>query len=163
MAVVALFEWTFHKDVPLQARVGEHVEDFEELLSDQSDTKKDASSQKKHFDSELFSSVTGGVFDHKEQIDKIIKECAPEWPLDQISRADLSILRIAIFELLHRQSTPTKVAIDEAVELAKEFGGMNSSKFVNGVLGTVVKRYVTTEEEPTGAADDQLASDNQTD
>lgn len=73
------------------------------------------------------------------QIDTIISECAPEWPLDQINRIDLSILRLAIFELSH-EKTPYKVVIDESVELAKEYGSENSSKFVNGVLGAVLAK-----------------------
>jgi N utilization substance protein B len=83
-----------------------------------------------------------GVVDQKAQLDGIIGQCAPEWPVDQIAKVDANILRIAIFELLHRSDTPLKVAIDEAVELAKEFGSDASSKFVNGVLGTVVKEHL---------------------
>ena len=73
----------------------------------------------------------------KDPIDRLISGCAPEWPLEQINRIDLAILRLAIFELLHLP-TPPKVVIDEAVELAKEYGSENSSKFVNGVLGTAM-------------------------
>lgn len=70
-------------------------------------------------------------------IDEAITKAAPEWPLSQINRVDLAILRQAIWEL-HTGETPYKVVIDEAVELAKEYGSDNSAKFVNGVLGTVV-------------------------
>ncbi len=83
-----------------------------------------------------------GAIGNKESIDSIIGKCAPEWPVDQISRIDANILRIAIYELLYRKEAPVKVTIDEAVELAKEFGSDASSKFVNGVLGTVVKEHV---------------------
>lgn len=99
------------------------------------------------YDEKLFSALVDNIPDKAESINAIIEESAPEWPIDQIARVDVSILRIAIYELLYYQSTPTKVAIDEAVELAKEFGGANSSKFVNGVLGTVVKQYVTEKDE----------------
>lgn len=71
-------------------------------------------------------------------IDQIINQSAPEWPLDKLNRIDLSILRLSIWELL-RSDTPEKVIIDEAVELAKEFGSENSSKFINGALGTALK------------------------
>lgn len=90
-------------------------------------------------DLDLASYIIAGVKKHKSEIDQIITQCAPDWPLDKISKVDLVILRIAIFEILYgKHKVPEKVAIDEAVELAKEFGNETSSKFVNGVLGTVV-------------------------
>lgn len=72
-------------------------------------------------------------------IDNHITQLAPKWPLDKINRIDLAILRCAIWELLCRNQTPHKVVIDEAVEVAKEFGNDSSSSFVNGVLGSFVK------------------------
>lgn len=90
-------------------------------------------------DEDLLNLITEGVVQNLETIDQIIEASAPEWPLSQIARADLIALRIAIFELYIAQNVPPKVAIDEAIELAKEFGGDTSGKFVNGVLGTVVK------------------------
>ena len=99
------------------------------------------------YDDELTKFIVEGVKQHSEEIDKIIEECAPEWPIDKISKIDLVILRIAIFEMLFGKKTPTKVAIDEAVEIAKEFGNDTSHKFVNGVLGTVVERHVPSEED----------------
>ena len=75
------------------------------------------------------------------KIDNIIKVSAPLWPLEQISKIDLAILRLSIYELVLEKVNPPKVIIDEAIELAKEFGGDKSSKFINGVLGTVVKSY----------------------
>ncbi len=92
-------------------------------------------------DEDLVKLLISGVETNILEIDKIIEEAAPEWPLDKISKIDLVILRIAIFEVVYGTKTPTKVAIDEAVELAKEFGNETSSKFVNGVLGTVVEKY----------------------
>lgn len=77
------------------------------------------------------------ILAHLPQIDAFIKESAPEWPLNQVNRVDLSILRLAIHELL-THSIPKKVVVDEAVELAKEFGAESSPKFVNGVLGSVI-------------------------
>jgi transcription antitermination protein NusB len=73
------------------------------------------------------------------ELDDIIKTCAPEWPIDQINRIDLAILRQALYEL-KTTKTPYKVVIDEAVELAKEYGSENSAKFVNGVLGSAIKK-----------------------
>lgn len=80
-----------------------------------------------------------GVLDNQDLIDEIIKNTAPEWPIEQINTIDLICLRIAIYELVISQDTPHKVGINEAIELAKEFGGDSSGKFVNGVLGTIVQ------------------------
>jgi N utilization substance protein B len=79
-----------------------------------------------------------GVSDHRDQLDTLIGRYAPEWPVEQIAIIDRNILRMAIFEILMRHDTPTKVAINEAVELAKEFGSDSSGRFVNGVLGSLV-------------------------
>ena len=76
---------------------------------------------------------------HIQDIDKIIQECAPEWPLSQINKVDLSVLRQAVYELLFKTETPTKVIIDEAVEIAKRYGGKTSSSFVNGALASAIK------------------------
>ena len=81
--------------------------------------------------------LTKGVTRNIKDIDKIIKTYAPEWPINQISPIDRNMLRIAIFELIYNDSTPYKVVINEAIEPAKNFGSNNSSKFINGVLGTV--------------------------
>jgi N utilization substance protein B len=82
-----------------------------------------------------------GVVEHLQDIDKIISKAAPQWPIDQISLVDRNVLRIGLFELLYakKEEVPPKVAINEAIELAKNFGGESSGKFVNGVLGTVFK------------------------
>lgn len=84
-----------------------------------------------------------GVWEHRAYLDRIIEEAAPNWPLMQMPGVDKAILRIALFELLidNAEQTPMKAVINEAVELAKYFGSDNSSRFVNGVLGTVVQRY----------------------
>jgi transcription antitermination protein NusB len=80
-----------------------------------------------------------GVAAHLAELDAILQPVAPEWPIDQIARVDRIVLRMGAYELLHSKSIPPKVVINEAVELAKSFGGENSSKFVNGVLGTVLR------------------------
>ena len=79
------------------------------------------------------------IIDNIEQIDNLIKISAPAWPLEQISKVDLAILRQSIYELTVEKKEPVKVIIDEAVELAKEFGGDNSKSFINGVLGSIIK------------------------
>jgi transcription antitermination protein NusB len=81
--------------------------------------------------------LVNGVLINREQLDQNIRDFAPAWPLEQISIIDRNILRLAIFEILHDNKIPVKVAINEAVELAKTFGSNNSSRFVNGVLGSV--------------------------
>lgn len=78
-----------------------------------------------------------GVIDNRDKLDQNIRDFAPAWPLDQISIVDRNILRIAIFEILLDNKIPVKVAINEAVELAKTYGSDNSSRFINGVLGSV--------------------------
>ena len=73
-----------------------------------------------------------------EKIDEIVQKCAPEWPISQINRVDLAVLRQAVYELLFKTETPTKVIIDEAVEIAKRYGGKTSSSFVNGALASAI-------------------------
>jgi len=81
--------------------------------------------------------LANGVIQHREEIDQNIKNFAPAWPVEQIPVIDRNILRLAIFEILLDNKVPVKVAINEAVELAKAFGSDNSARFVNGVLGSV--------------------------
>jgi N utilization substance protein B len=81
--------------------------------------------------------LVSGVLDHREEIDEVICHKAPAWPLDQIAVIDRNILRLAIYEILIDNKVPVRAAINEAVELAKSFGGESSPKFVNGVLGSV--------------------------
>ncbi len=83
-----------------------------------------------------------GVIDRLEELDKIIEKAAPDWPLAQIAIIDRNALRIGLYELLYadHEEVPPKVAINEAIEIAKNYGGPNSGKFINGVLGTVYKQ-----------------------
>jgi len=81
--------------------------------------------------------LVDGVIQNRDQLDQNIRDFAPAWPLDQISIIDRNILRLAIFEILNNNKIPVKVAINEAVELAKTFGSDSSSRFINGVLGSV--------------------------
>lgn len=84
--------------------------------------------------------LIGGIFQHQRPIDREIELAAPAFPIRQLSPVDRNTLRIAIYELRYASDVPVKVAINEAVELAKRFGGESSGRFVNGVLGTVVDR-----------------------
>lgn len=85
--------------------------------------------------------IAKGVAEHLKEIDAIIVQAAPEWPLEKIAIIDRNILRIGLYELLYAnpEEVPPKVAINEAVEIAKNFGGPNASRFINGVLGTVYR------------------------
>jgi N utilization substance protein B len=83
-----------------------------------------------------------GVTAETAELDATIGPLAPEWPVDQIARMDRTVLRIGLYELKHANDVPPKVVINEAVELAKAFGGDNSSKFVNGVLGTFYRQTI---------------------
>ena len=92
-------------------------------------------------DPEFPRSVVQGVLQKRSALDTIIEKAAPEWPIEQIAMVDRNILRLGLFELLFgdHAAVPPKVAINEAIELAKSFGGESSGKFVNGVLGTVYR------------------------
>lgn len=91
-------------------------------------------------DPEFIKQLVEGVNAYLVKLDETLQPIAPEWPLDQIARMDRTILRMGAYELLYGVDVPPKVVINEAVELAKAFGGDNSSKFINGVLGTVLKQ-----------------------
>lgn len=82
---------------------------------------------------------TTAIIKNLPQIDSLISKAAPEWPVDKIARIDLAVLRLAVFEILIDKKEPIKVIIDEAVEIAKQFGNDRSSSFINGVLGTILK------------------------
>lgn len=94
-----------------------------------------------NYDVELYTSLIEGVPTTRDQCDEMINKYAPQWPISQIKRVDLQILRMALYEGFVGKKTPPKVAIDEAIELGKEFGGSASDKFVNGVLGAVYEKY----------------------
>lgn len=83
------------------------------------------------------NSLANDVFTHLDIIDRLITKSAPDWPVEKISKIDLAVLRLSIYELTVDKKEPPKVIIDEAIELAKEFGNDSSPKFINGVLGTI--------------------------
>lgn len=97
-------------------------------------------------DKDFINNLVMGVEKNTKKLDETIGPIAPEWPVDQIARIDKIVLRMSLYELLIDDDVPPKVVINEAVELAKAFGGDNSSKFINGVLGTAYR-------EKTGEAD----------
>ena len=103
--------------------------------------------------------LVGGVIKNQKKIDKIIEKAAPEWPIEQIAIVDRNVLRIGLFELLFgdKKEVPSKVAINESIELAKTFGGDASGKFINGVLGTVYREIGGEEEEEEKMKEEKLA------
>jgi len=122
-----LFEWDFSKlkkDAALES-LYRNTEEFADSVAD----------------IDFMKNLFLGVTEKSEDIDKIITEAAPDWPLEKISNIDRNVLRLGLFELLFsdRDEVPPKVAINEAIELGKTFGGEKSGKFVNGVLGAVYK------------------------
>jgi len=121
-----LFEWDFAvSNDPTDEMLSRNIEEFGPGLDD----------------GEFMSTLFLGIVKKKAIIDEIIEKAAPDWPIDKISIIDRNILRIGLYELLFgdREQVPPKVAINEAIELAKSFGGENSGKFINGVLGGVYK------------------------
>jgi N utilization substance protein B len=89
---------------------------------------------------QFFQTLVRGTLTAKKELDDVIAECAPEWPVDELAIIDRSILRLALWELLASEDTPLKVVINEAVELAKRYGSSSAPRFVNGVLGTIANR-----------------------
>lgn len=108
-------------------------------------------------DVKFIEKLVAGVLKHRSEIDELLQPIAPEWPLEQIARVDRAVLRIGGFELKYERDVPPKVVINEAVELAKAFGGDNSSKFINGVLGTLFEQLVINDK-PSTTAKPLLAS-----
>jgi N utilization substance protein B len=96
---------------------------------------------------EFASRLMQGVVAYQEGMDRLIERYAPEWPLDQMAVIDRNILRMAIFEFIISDETPVKVAINEAVELAKTYGSDSAPRFINGVLGTLAERIPSLREE----------------
>ncbi|MBP9682650.1 MAG: transcription antitermination factor NusB [Bacteriovorax sp.] len=94
---------------------------------------------KTEFHKQPVNSSSEEILKHLKNIDEKISVAAPEFPIDKINKVDLAILRLAIFELIVAKKEPPKVIIDEAIELAKEYGGESSPAFINGALGKVIK------------------------
>ena len=144
IALQTLYEWDFRPEADVRRLTNLNVENFNESV-----------------DTEFIERVTSGVITQVDRLDQIIAKAAPEWPVEQIAAIDKTILRMAIYEMQHEQDTPPRVVINEAVELAKAFGGDNSSKFINGVLGTLYRddpRYA--EDEAAGLPPLEALSDD---
>lgn len=129
VAMQTLYQWDFNKLEPtsLPQVVTYSLREFAPHLKDDG----------------FVGSLVQGVLDHQPDIDDLIKKYAPEWPLAQLTTTDRNILRLGIYELKFGKSVPPKVAINEAIELAKAYGGKASGKFVNGVLGTIYRDALT--------------------
>jgi len=132
VALQSLYEYEF------RTQSNDSSVDIDEILTRNLDRYETAIDDKK-----FVTALVKGVLKVQDDIDGKIAPIAPDWPIEQIARIDRNILRIGVYELLHQaEVVPPKVAINEAVELAKAFGSDNSSKFVNGVLGTAYRTLV---------------------
>jgi len=127
VAMQSLFEWDFHgrKTGEIGEIIKHNIEEFAPRLKDTS----------------FIEELVTGVIKKRKTIDPIIEKCAPEWPMEQITIVDRNILRLGIYEMMFGdyKEVPPKVAINEAIELAKAYGGESSGRFINGVLGTVYR------------------------
>ncbi len=125
----SLFEWDFmgQPSAILPALVNQNMAEFAPGTKDVDFTME----------------LVDGVLKHQEKIDALIQKYAPQWPLEQITLIDRNILRLGTYELHFSETIPAKVAINEAIELAKTFGGQSSGRFVNGVLGAMYKDMVS--------------------
>ena len=122
----SLFEWDFYdKEVNLVDILERNMKRFGEDVDEP----------------EFAWRIIKGIIEHLNEIDEVIKKAAPDWPLNQIALVDRNVLRIGLYELMYadKKEVPPKVAINEAIEMVKNFGGINSPKFINGVLGAVYR------------------------
>ncbi|MDB5186801.1 MAG: putative transcription termination factor [Candidatus Saccharibacteria bacterium] len=132
VALQSLYEYEFRiqsedKTVDIDEILGRNLERYESAIDDK----------------DFVTRLAHGVLDQLADLDARIQPIAPDWPIEQIARIDRTILRMGLYELLHLADiVPPKVVINEAVELAKAFGSDNSSKFVNGVLGTAFRNLI---------------------
>lgn len=149
MAMQTLFTWDFNgrkKDGSLEELIKNNFENFAPGFDDHG----------------FVAETVKGVIDNSEKIDGLIGKYATDWPIEQITIVDRNILRIGAYELLCREDIPPKVAINEAIEIAKAFGGEASGKFVNGVLGAMFKNELSEERKASGEkpAEEQLKDKN---
>lgn len=132
VALQTLYEWEFNdKQVDIEALTKNNLEQFAPGIED----------------NQFAMDLVKGVVRELPAIDKLISEIAPEWPIEQIGNIDRNVLRLGVYELQFTKDVPPKVVINEAVEIAKTFGGDSSGKFVNGVLGTLYKKFFPVSEE----------------
>ncbi len=120
MAVCFLFQVEFQRE-----NIKEQVEDFLDSYGEAS------------YDKDYFLEVINGVLNSLKEIDELIESKAKDWTIDRIAKMDLPILRVAVYEMKHRDDIPVGVSINEAVELAKKYGSDDSARFINGLLGQI--------------------------
>ena len=147
IAMQTLFSWDFNgkKEKNLNDLIEQNFKQFAPKFNDHGFVK----------------GMINGVIKNEEEIDRYITKYATEWPLDQITIVDRNILRIGVYELVFDREIPSKVAINEAIEIAKTFGGESSGKFVNGVLGAIYKdaaEIIKKTEEPEAEAREEQIS-----
>ena len=132
VALQTIYEYEF------RTQVGDQTVRAEEIL-----TRNLGKYKSSVEDTDFVQALVDGVIAKMTELDDTLRPLAPEWPIEQIARIDRTVLRLGLYELLHsKDSVPPKVAINEAVELAKAFGSDNSGKFVNGVLGTAYRTLI---------------------
>ncbi|MBU4360564.1 transcription antitermination factor NusB [Candidatus Parcubacteria bacterium] len=123
IAMQTLYEWDFnHRSQKLKELIEKNTQ--ENMVGDDRD--------------EFVEILVRGVTKNLDKIDEKIQKYAPEWPIDKITIVDRNVLRLGLYEMLYQKEVPEKVIINEAIEMAKAFGGSSSGKFVNGVLGAVL-------------------------
>ena len=123
----SLFEWDFYAaQKPIEEALKHNVAEF----------------QPKFKDVDFTTILVNGVLEHITELNDLIRKYAPDWPLEQITLVDRNVLRIGLYELKYDRDIPPKVAINEAIELAKSFGGDSSGRFVNGVMGSIYRDMV---------------------
>jgi len=131
----SLYEWDFYdRSIDLKKSVEQNLEEFAPGFGEKEFTLK----------------LAEGVKEKIDELDKIIAKSAPEWPVSQLPIVDRNVLRLGLYELLfaNRKEVPPRVAINEAIELVKTYGGQNSGKFVNGVLGTIYREIGEPDQSP---------------
>jgi N utilization substance protein B len=121
-----LYEWEFRSFPEIDEIMERNIHEFE-----------------RDVDKDYIKKTVYGIRDKYEEINALIIEAAPEWPLDQVARVDKNVLRVAIFEMLFdtEEDVPPRVSINEAIEIGKTFGGESSPKFVNGALGYIYRKF----------------------
>lgn len=136
LALQSLFEWDFHQSTrEIEKIIDHHLAVFAPKFNDQDFTR----------------TLVMGVVTHWEELNALMRTYAPDWPIEQITLVDRNVLRIGMYELKFDKEIPPKVAINEAIELAKTFGGDSSGKFVNGVLGSIYREMEKNGELPPQA------------
>lgn len=126
LALQALYQWDFNKkkNEEIPDIIAYNKQEFAPEFNDHG----------------FINDLVQGIINNLDKLDGYITKNAPDWPIEQITTIDRNVLRIGLYELLFNQNIPGKVAINEAIELAKTFGGESSGKFVNGVLGAIYKK-----------------------